>query len=164
MITWDAHHVQHLHARCLFGSTSKSTGIALSYNLEDYVEKVLLAPVSLPAPPGDWINEEPSTASSTYQGQLISWWLLLLLQSNTLQEKMVLFWHNHFVSEMLKVWYPQHMYWQNYLFRQHALGNFKTLTKAITTNAAMLIYLDAFIIVNLNQMKIMPGNYWSCLH
>jgi uncharacterized protein (DUF1800 family) len=75
--------------------------------------------------------------------ELINWWLdLMLKQGPSLQEKMVLFWHNHFVSEISKVNYPQRMYWQNKLFRDNAFGDFKALTKAVTTDPAMLIYLD----------------------
>ncbi|MBC5994528.1 DUF1800 domain-containing protein [Pontibacter cellulosilyticus] len=146
MAIWNVTSAQHLLSRCLFGYTSRDITLALSYTKNDYVNKVLLAPVTAPAPPGNWINEEPALADSatraTRQKDLVNWWIQLMLQDNSLQEKMVLFWHNHFVSEMIKVAHPQHMYWQNHLFRTHAFGNFRTLTKAVTTNAAMLIYLD----------------------
>ena len=146
MAVWNTTSAQHLLSRCLFGYTSRDTTLALSYTQHNYVDEVLLAPVTAPAPPGNWINEEPALADSATraarQKELINWWIQLMLLDNSLQEKMVLFWHNHFVSEMTKVAHPQHMYWQNHLFRTHAFGNFRTLTKAVTTNAAMLIYLD----------------------
>ncbi|MCW8849344.1 MAG: DUF1800 domain-containing protein, partial [Melioribacteraceae bacterium] len=67
---------------------------------------------------------------------------LMLTQGHSLREKMVLFWHNHFVSELSVVNLPQRMYRQNKLFREFAFGNFKELTKEITIDPAMLIYLD----------------------
>ena len=146
MASWNVHHAQHLQARCVFGFSGKDTASALAYTLDEYVEKVLLAPVAIPSPPGEWINEDPAASDSTMrsarQKELTYWWIQLLLQSPSLQERMVLFWHNHFVSEMVKVAHPQHMYWQNHLFRANAFGNFRTITKAVSTNAAMLIYLD----------------------
>jgi uncharacterized protein (DUF1800 family) len=55
---------------------------------------------------------------------------------------MVLFWHNHYVSEVSKVGLAQNMYWQNKLLRDHAMGNLIDFTKAVTINPAMLLYLD----------------------
>jgi len=71
------------------------------------------------------------------------WWIMRMYQEQyPLREKMVLFWHNHFVSSFQKVKSSWLMYEQNQLFREHAFGNFKELTKAILYNNAMLLYLD----------------------
>ncbi|RLD26292.1 MAG: DUF1800 domain-containing protein, partial [Bacteroidetes bacterium] len=60
----------------------------------------------------------------------------------TLREKMVLFWHNHFVTELNVVNIPAYLYEYNQLIREHSLGNFKTLAINMTVNTAMLRYLD----------------------
>ncbi len=74
---------------------------------------------------------------------LRSWWTgTLLNQQMTLREKMVLFWHNHFVTETNVVGIPAYLYDYNVLIRQYATGNFKELTKKMTVNTAMLRYLD----------------------
>jgi len=71
------------------------------------------------------------------------WWLDLMYNTqNPLQEKMVLFWHNHFVSSFQKVQESSFIYKQNELFRTHAFGNFKELTRSILYDNAMLVYLD----------------------
>ena len=71
------------------------------------------------------------------------WWMHKLLTTQTpFEEKMVLFWHNHFTSSLKKVKQPALMYQQNQLFRNHALGNFSDLLHAIVEDPAMLIYLD----------------------
>ncbi|MEI7704781.1 MAG: DUF1800 family protein, partial [Deltaproteobacteria bacterium] len=44
-----------------------------------------------------------------------------------LVERMVLFWHNHFTSSMMKVRYAPALFRQNALLRREALGNFATL-------------------------------------
>jgi uncharacterized protein (DUF1800 family) len=59
-----------------------------------------------------------------------------------LREKMVLFWHNHFVSDMQKVKISYAMYRQNNLLREMAFGNYKELTRRILYDNAMLAYLD----------------------
>jgi uncharacterized protein (DUF1800 family) len=58
------------------------------------------------------------------------------------REKMVLFWHNHFVSDFADADYPQLLYIQNQLFREYAFGNIRNLTKKVTIDPAMLRYLD----------------------
>jgi uncharacterized protein (DUF1800 family) len=59
-----------------------------------------------------------------------------------LREKMVLFWHNHFVSDIQKVKTSWSMYRQNCLFREMAFGNYKELTRRILQDNAMIQYLD----------------------
>lgn len=71
------------------------------------------------------------------------WYLdLLLTTQQPFQEKMVLFWHNHFVSSLQKVRQPKLMLLQNELFRKYAFGNFKQFVHKIIKDPAMLIYLD----------------------
>jgi len=74
---------------------------------------------------------------------LKAWWMAEMLTTpSPLTEKMVLFWHNHFVSSMRKVRMPLLMYRQQLTMRQHALGNFRELLHAMARDPAMLIYLD----------------------
>jgi len=76
--------------------------------------------------------------------ELRAWWLREMVATpSPLTERMTLFWHNHFVSAQPKVRWPQPLYRQNLLLRQHALGRFDTLLRTITRDPAMLIYLDA---------------------
>ncbi len=72
------------------------------------------------------------------------WWLQRMLTTPApLQEKMTLFWHGHFTSELGdKGTSPEEALAQNNLFRQYALGNIHQLTQAVSTDPAMLRYLD----------------------
>jgi uncharacterized protein (DUF1800 family) len=75
--------------------------------------------------------------------ELRKWWLTRMCQTQApLREKMAFFWHDHFACSVQKVRLSWLMYDQNELFRQHALGTFKTLTKAIAKDPAMMIFLD----------------------
>ena len=59
-----------------------------------------------------------------------------------LQEKMSFFWHGHFCSEYGKVGNAEQMRLQIDLFRKDGLGNIRTLAKTMSTQVAMLRYLD----------------------
>ncbi|MEY2631447.1 MAG: hypothetical protein RIR00_101, partial [Pseudomonadota bacterium] len=78
---------------------------------------------------------------------LRGWWLGQMLHAanpaTALQERMVLFWHNHFVSSQQKVKALPLMLRQNQLFRQYALGNFASLLHAVARDPAMVVYLDS---------------------
>lgn len=71
------------------------------------------------------------------------WWIdEIRNQKYPLREKMVLFWHNHFVSTSQKVKVNWWIYEHNTILRENAFGNFKELTKKILKSNAMITYLD----------------------
>ncbi|SFZ93563.1 Protein of unknown function [Flaviramulus basaltis] len=75
--------------------------------------------------------------------QLQKWWLNKMMTSEyPLIESMVCFWHNHFVSTQQKVKVNYWIYQHHMILRNHAFGNFKTLTKQIIKSNAMISYLD----------------------
>jgi uncharacterized protein (DUF1800 family) len=75
--------------------------------------------------------------------ELINWWTQRMLTTPApLVEKMTLFWHGHFATSAVKVRSPYKLWQQNETFRHHALGNFATLTKAVSRDPAMMAYLD----------------------
>lgn len=75
--------------------------------------------------------------------ELKKWWIgKLRSEEFPLREKMVCFWHNHFVSTTQKVKSNFWIYQHNQVLRQNAFGNFKELTKKIIKTNAMVRYLD----------------------
>lgn len=75
--------------------------------------------------------------------RLKQWWMSHLLTTKApVQERMTLFWHNHFTSSFDKVQQPKIMYVQNQLLRENAMGNFSVMLRKIARDPAMLIYLD----------------------
>jgi hypothetical protein len=72
------------------------------------------------------------------------WWLNRMLATPApLQEKMTFFFHRHFTTAAIqKGVSPAMVYGQNQLFRRYALGNVRELTRAISKDPAMLLYLD----------------------
>ena len=81
-------------------------------------------------PPGEIVN-------------LVWWWVNRMINTpRPLEEKMTLFWHNHFATAIYKVRSPYLMFRQNQLLRSKGMGKFRDLLMGITEDPAMLIWLD----------------------
>ena len=153
---------RHLLARTGFAAAPADIETYARLTREQAVDR-LLAQAGVPrvTPPPAWVNEPVTPGSrvramsveerQTWQRNNVArglemrgWWLQEMVATpSPLTEKMVLFWHNHFVSSQQKVRQPQYLYRQNVLFREHALGNFGSLLHAIARDPAMVIYLDS---------------------
>ena len=71
------------------------------------------------------------------------WWLDRMVRTKApLAERMTLVWHDWFATSNQGVGQQQLMLNQNQLFRQNALGSFATMLLAVTTDPAMLIWLN----------------------
>jgi uncharacterized protein (DUF1800 family) len=70
------------------------------------------------------------------------WWIVrMILTARPFEEKMTLFWHNHFATALDKVDYDL-MYVQNQMLRALALDKFDTLLLNVARDPAMLVWLD----------------------
>lgn len=68
-------------------------------------------------------------------------WLENMVESDQqLREKMAFFWHGHFASRNLNVFFQQQML---DVIRQNALGSFRDLLHSVSKSAAMLNFLNA---------------------
>ncbi len=71
------------------------------------------------------------------------WWLDRMVRSDQqLVERMTFIWHDWFANSNEKVGNQQQMLDQNNLFRSMALGSFHDLFLEVTSNPAMLVFLD----------------------
>ncbi len=153
---WDTRHAAHLIRRTILGPKVSEIAATANQTLDQLVD-TLLSDALTPGPPisytqGDpyygatWVNAPYSpTYNNAWTASLKAWWLgLMIRQGISIREKMVLFWHNHFSTEADTVLDARYMYRQNALVRQYALGNFKSLVKAVTIDPAMLIYLNGY--------------------
>lgn len=77
------------------------------------------------------------------QAELRQWWLRRMAESpRPLQEKMSLFWHDHFAVQYMKLYLTDILYHQNELFRTHGCDNYGALLRGIVHDTAMILYLD----------------------
>jgi len=76
--------------------------------------------------------------------ELICWWLDWMRRTPTpFAERMTFFWHGHFTSDFRKVnLQTPFIYWQNLTWRRMSLGNLHDMLYQVTTDPAMLRYLD----------------------
>lgn len=161
---WTEAEVIHLLRRTTFGLKpadvqtllSMSPGAAVDYLFSN-------APASPPNPPinnyynggytdptgvnpgATWVNAPfgDGTVNSKRRVSLTAWWMGLILNQNlSILEKMTWFWHNHFATEITVIGDARAAYIHHAMLRANALGNFKALTKAVTKDPAMLIYLN----------------------
>ena len=88
-------------------------------------------------------DPQGGTQNRELVARTVSRWLVAMATTaRPLDEWMRWFWHGHFVSSIRVVKFPQLMVEQLRLLGRNALGDFPTLLSAITTDPAMLVYLD----------------------
>lgn len=153
---WTADEAAHLVKRCVYGARFEEIEAARVAGMAAAVQ-ALLTPGPLPPAPAAWATEPvPDTDNWTTamldslnqlywerKDTLRYWWTgRIAAGPDDITESMTHFWHDHFATRSDVVWAPQSVYLQNDLLRRHAVGNFKTLVRAICTDPAMLIFLD----------------------
>ncbi len=134
--------IAHLLRRTTFGASAAELDRAVADGFERTVERQIDTPAVPPPPlPG---AETATNSNALPIDKLQLWWLDHMRASPTpFAEKMTLFWHGHFTSEYRKVGLGSpFMYWQNLTWRTMALGDLRSMLMQVTTDPAMLRYLD----------------------
>ncbi len=154
MVVWDAENAAHLISRAGFGGDERDIEKYVRYGQFTAVEKLVTVKGTGAKGPGK------SGSAATDPDDLLSlrtWWAKRMVKATTrrLQEKMCLFWHDHFATSVSMVKNNLWMSKQNALFRRHGLGAFKTLVFEITRDPAMLEFLDG----NRNRVGKPNENY-----
>ena len=172
--TWGTPQIIHLLKRTLFGAKLQDVLYFRNRTMQQAVDE-LLQPAAGPStyplnnysvggytdPSGvalwqTWINTGLTLADKELNekriGSFKTWWLGQALNSSrSIHEKMVVFWHNHFATDTsvntekikARFWYDHYL-----SLRQHSLGNFKSMVKAVTLDRAMLFFLNGESNVN----------------
>lgn len=155
-ITFDE--ARHLLSRTGFGTPDPWTvRLLMSLDYEVAVDRLLdgvrkspvIEPPAFQSHPRDQYIRKDRSAFLDYsrrikadQDALKKWWIEEMVATDSpLTERMVLFWHNHFVSESAKVKFGPEVFGQNNLFRRHAVGNFADLLHQVSVGYAMMVYL-----------------------
>ncbi|MBV6440129.1 MAG: hypothetical protein EPGJADBJ_01791 [Saprospiraceae bacterium] len=176
---WGPEQAAHLLRRVTFGvKKSQLDQLVALGSAEAAVDFVLDVPQTPPAPPVNnynnpqanppyidpavplgqaWVN---APYNLDFEGVRIEswrgWWLDRMLHSEAnIQEKMTLFWHNHFATRTDAAFFGRFSYLYNATLRQHALGNFREFVKAVTLDPCMLVFLNGF----LNSVAAPDENY-----
>jgi uncharacterized protein (DUF1800 family) len=160
--------VEHLLRRAAFGPNAQdlirfgdaSASIVSSYLLDfDRVADDVDSKIGQPGYVGTTSPGRPFSPYTNIEDARQRWLFRMVHSQRPLQEKMALFWHNHFATAYSKIAGvygavqatkmmalkagelpgPQG---QIELFRQYALGNFRTLLVEVAKDPAMLVWLD----------------------
>lgn len=175
---WSEAEVIHLLKRTMFGSTRADINYFKAKTLDVMVDE-LLNPISTSPidPVKEYATSTTATTPDTNISQGATWvndinndgtvqgqryysykkWLVgtMINQGRSIQEKLIMFWIDHFGNQASEVGNANWVYTQQKLIRQNALGNFKNLVKAITTDVCMLRYLNGY----LNNASAPDENY-----
>jgi uncharacterized protein (DUF1800 family) len=131
--------ITHLLRRATLGAGPADLDSAFKLGYSKLVDQLVeTAPAEPPPVPGMGMNMGFDLAT------LQKWWVGQMLTSPTpFAERMALFWHGHFTSDSTKVGTNQpYLYWQNLTWRRMALTNLGAMLMQVTTDPAMMVYLD----------------------
>lgn len=168
---WDYVAAAHLLRRVMSGPTEQEIRTAVREGLHTTVERIL-TPFD---PSTDLIASfawgEPQTGQPEPEGprydawvwdllgrryRLVQWCAKTMVDSPvSIQERMTFFWHDHFATQMGKIMFAEFEFINNQTLRAFALGNFKEMTREITKDPAMLVYLDG----ETNTKETLNENY-----
>lgn len=170
---WSRDQILHLLRRATFGPSPADVQVFQTMNMSSALDTILSTSAvdskplatdtrELVAVGDSWVHAIARDPNSTFDPtgvrivSLKSWWTgLMLRQSASVMEKMVLFWHNHFATERDVVGEPR-FYWRYVdILRRNALGNWKDMVREITVDGAMLRYLNG----NVNTRTNPNENY-----
>ncbi|MCS7208166.1 MAG: DUF1800 domain-containing protein [Fimbriimonadales bacterium] len=133
----------HLRRRTGFSARENEVEPLVALGIEGAVDKLLESPYDygiddeaiLRTLQGEMRNLQPQAVSA--------WWLYrMLVSQQPIQERVALFWHNHFATSASKVQAGRLMLIQIQLFQRLGLDNFKTLLQEVAKDPAMLVWLD----------------------
>ncbi len=140
---WDLRRVGHLYRRAAFGASLADLEAGVKNGPERTIEGLLGGGPGLESFDKRMAPLAETLARFNNAANLRAWWLTRMLYSpHPLQEKMTLFWHNHFATSNAKVQSARLMLGQYTLLRKHALGSFARLLKEMSCDPAMLVWLD----------------------
>jgi uncharacterized protein (DUF1800 family) len=167
---WDRTAVVHLLKRTMFGAKSADVSYFLGKNLSNTVDELLTLSAK-PQPPvnnyegsdvngtpwvdGDniakgntWVNGSYADGTTNFfRGvSLTSWWLgNMANQQRNIHEKLILFWHSHFCTELKTGGGATAAYRLIELFRTYAISGLPTLMAEVSKNPQMLHYLNGYL-------------------
>ena len=135
--------IAHLLRRAGFGTSPSELAQYCALGFEGAVDALLNteAAPELEDPRAEVTNFDPNRLPSIQE----LWVARMVRSPRPLEERMTLFWHNHFAAANAKVNNPVWMWNQNELFRRHALGNFRELVHAVAKDPAMMRWLDTVL-------------------
>lgn len=155
---WNFEQAAHLLRRTTYGPNRERIQQALDEGLAGTFDTLFSAPPAVDPPVYYDFDGDPNAGiGETWVGQpftevspdlffarfktIFNWWMQRINRDNqTITERLTMFWHNHFVIDGDAL--PNHTWNYLSLLRELALGNFREMTKRVTIDQAMLVFLN----------------------
>lgn len=142
---WNTEKVAHLYRRAAFGASPSQIEHGTRSSPTQIVDQLLAGDAEQKAL---FEQEFQPLRDGTLEGgnprQLKSLWFYRILHSpHPLEERLTLFWHDHFATSNAKINNVRYMQRQNDICRKHALGKFGVMLQEITVDPATILWLDA---------------------
>jgi len=154
---WGAEQAAHLLRRTLFGPTFQQIQDTVALGMSDAVDQLLtLVPTDPPLTTSSdeevaaigqtWVNSvlpsvSPQLTENARRSSFAAWMMERLNKREfSIQEKMCLFWQNHFAAVF--TFDSRASYNYHELIRTSSLGNYKQFVKDITIDPSMLLFLS----------------------
>jgi uncharacterized protein (DUF1800 family) len=137
---WTEAHVRRLFWRAGFGATAEEAAHWARRGRRATLDWIMEGdgPAELKGP-GPSADGKPLDRDNVF-GHDVLWWMDRMVRSTRpLEEKMTLFWHDHFATRDVD---QPLMLRQNETLRRRALGSFDELLTDVTTDVAMQLFLD----------------------
>lgn len=162
---WTVLQVKHLLNRTMFGAKAADISYFKLKGLTATVDELLTIPTTpIPPPLNDyntttftdpnvlagatWVNDISLDGTiNSYRRATYKKWLLSVMvgQQKNIQEKLTLFWSNHFGTESDTINYGTMIYNHHQILRNNCAGNFKQMVRSVTTDPGMLRYLNGYL-------------------
>ncbi len=158
--TWGRAQVKHLLNRTLFGHNLADEEFFMAMTMDQAVDYIMNVPSTQPSPPINvystedpdvpyeqtWVGADEGNNSFLRIASTMHWWMTQMAKPDRhIREKMTMFFHNHFATQIGVVELSNAVYYHHAFLRENSLGNFKQMVKDITIDAAMLKYLNGYL-------------------
>lgn len=145
---WNQQTIHHLLRRISFGISPTQLAEVQNMTPQEMVQALLTQAQNTPlADPLAWdhFTQEDYQTDNGVSELANQWriqWVRSAINGSGINEKLMLFWHNHFVTQIQTYFCLPWMYEYHLIIHNNTFGNFKTFTQEMGITPAMLIYLN----------------------
>ena len=152
---WTEQRIKHIYRRLSYGAALSAIEDAKNKTPEQLVDELIDGAMAAPFPDKpawvDWDYRDFENQAATEEerddlvNQAIFGWLktwITDMMKNDVRGKLVLFWHNHFVTQLETYYFPRYLYDYHQLLQTKALGNFKDFVHEMGKSTSMLLFLN----------------------
>lgn len=158
---WELAQAKHAYNRLGFGADFDSLSKAKNNGMEKSIDSLLVFDNKYETPLNNyneigeldetgiaygetWVNAAwNSNLAFKRKTSFRNWLMIRMTEEQSAREKMILFWHHHFSTELEMYRDARYSFLYYEILRKNSFGNFKKMVKEISLTPAMLIYLNS---------------------